>query len=315
MASIDRTELTAFRAYIEDHRDDILELVLRGAPSLQHFSRFSGVAGELVLEWDDVADIVKPWSATFTVNSNQITRTPIRIRSHFHKVEHRFTPKLDLLTYKGKREQTKQSAMDYPYAQWAMEKLARKIKTEQEFDQIWTGDEAVSPTTANEILNGLLTLIADDLAAGTPTLTPVSTGVLASSTIIEQVEQMDDAIDEEYRSEDMAIFCAPEIFRMYRRAYREAAGFHPGNPDTDAMDMIQLDGTSTQLISAPGMQGSQRLIMTPKSNIYYAYNDPTDDSVFEMEQDHRHLDVWCDYWFGVGFLIFDERIVYVNDQA
>ena len=313
--SVNRTELAAFRDYVEDHRPDILSMTLRGAPSLPYFTPFSGVVGELVLEWDDIQDVIKPWAATFDAAADLFDRNPVRIRSHFQKAEATFTPKLDLLTYKGKREQTKQSAKDYPYAKWAMEKLAKRMKTQQEFQQIWTGDQAVSPSNASEIYNGLLTLIADDLAAGTPVLTPVTTGVLASGTIIAQIEQMDDAIDEEYRTEEMAMFVAPEIFKMYRRAYRAAAGFHPDNPDTNAAMEMKIDGSSTTLINAPGMRGSQRILLTPKTNIYYAYNDPTDDSVFEMEQDHRNLDVWCDFWGGVGFLIFDPRIIYVNDQA
>lgn len=313
--SVNRSELEAFRAYIEDHRDDVLQLILRGAPSLRHFTPYSGVAGELVLEWADVEDIVKPWAAAFEAVADLVNRRPIRIRSHFQKAEMQFTPKLDLLTYKGKREQTKQSAMDYPFARWAMEEMARKIKTQQEFQQIWTGNAVGSPTNAAGIFNGLLTLITDDQALGTPVLTPVTTGVLASGTIIAQLEQMDDAINEQYRTEEMGMFVAPEIFRMYRRAYRSASGYHPGNEDTDTMDMIRLDGSMTTIISCPGMTGSQRVLLTPKRNIYYAYNDPTDDAVFEMEQDHRNLDVWCDFWSGVGFLIFDPRIVYINDQA
>ena len=133
--------------------------------------------------------------------------------------------------------------------------------------------------------------------------------------IVDQIEQMDDAINEEYRTVEMAMLVAPEVFKMYRRKYRALAGFHPGNPDTDKEDEIKLDGSSTTLISCPGMRSSQRIILTPKSNLYYAYDDPSDDSVFEMEQNHRQLDVWCDYWGGVGFLIFDPRIVYINDQA
>lgn len=313
--SINRTDLAAFRAYVEDHRDDILQLVLRGAPSLQHFTPFSGVVGELVLEWADVENIVKPWSADFSAAADLLNRKPIRIRSHFQKAEMSFTPKLDFFTYKGRLVQTKMDARDYPFARWAMEEMAKKIKTQQEFQQIWTGDAAVSPTTASEVFNGLLTVVSDDQNAGTPELTPVATGVLTESTIIDQIEQMDDAINEEYRTEQMKMFVAPEIFRMYRRKYRAESGFHPGNPDTDAMDEITLDGSMTKLVSCPGMRNSQRIILTPSRNIYYAYDDPTDDSVFEMEQNHRNLDVWCDFWSGVGFLIFDPRIVYINDQA
>lgn len=313
--SIDRTELAAFRNYVEDHRDEVIELVLRSAPSLRFFRHFSGVIGELVLEWADVNNIIKPWASAFEADADLISRIPIRIRSHFQKAEMQFTPQLDLFTYKGKREQTKQDAMQYPFARWAMEKMGEKIKTQQEFQQIFTGDAVGSPTDAAGIFNGLLTIVTDDLAAGTPVLTPVTTGVLTDTNIIAQVEQVDDAQNEEYRTDDMIIRVAPEIFRMYRRAYRAASGFHPGNPDTDAADEITLDGSMTKLVSCPGMRGSQRMIMTPISNTYFAYNDPTDDSAFKMEQDHRNLDVWCDFWSGVGFLVLDPRIVYVNDQA
>lgn len=315
MASIDRTDLAAFRAYVEDHREDILNLVLRGAPSMRHFTPFAGVTGELVLEWAEVEKIVKPWAAAFVTSADAIRRRPIRIKSHFQKAEMSFTPKLDFYTYKGYLVQTKMNAADYPFARWAMEQMSQKIRTQQEFDQIFTGDADVTPADASEIFDGLLTLIDDDQDAGTPVLTPVITGPLTADTIIDQVEQMDDAINEEFRTEDMMIMCAPEIFRMYRRAYRQAAGFHPGNADTDAVDEILLDGSGTRLVSCPGMRGSQRLVLTPKRNVYVAYDDPNDTSVFEMEQNHRQLDVWCDYWLGAGFLIFDPRIVYINDPA
>jgi hypothetical protein len=313
--SINRAQLAAFRNYVEDHRDTILSKTLRGAPSLRHFTPYAGVKGKLILEQSTVADIVKRWAAAFEPLADRLIRKPVTVESHFHKAEAQFTPKEDLFTYKGHLVQTKQKPEDYPYAAWAMDKIAEMVKTQQEFDQIFTGDIDAGGTDAADILNGLLTLIADDLGGGSPVLTPVTTGVLASSTIVTQVEQMDDAIDEKFRTVDMAILAAPEIFKMYRRKYRELSGYHPGNPDTDAMDEIQLDGSTTKLISCPGMRGSQRLIMTPKSNIYYAYDDPTDESVFEMEPDHRNLDVWADYWFGVGFLMFDADILYVNDQA
>lgn len=313
--SINRTHLQAFRDYVEKHREDVLDLTLRGAPSLRHFTPFAGVTGELILEWDDIEDIVKPWAAAFGADANLLTRRPIRLKSYFQKAEASFIPKLDFYTYKGYLVRTKMNAKDYPYARWAMNKMATKIKTQQEFQQIFTGDQLVTPLVAADIYNGLLTLIADDQALVTPVLTPVTTGVLASATIVDQIEQMDDAINEEYRTVEMAMLVAPEVFKMYRRKYRALAGFHPGNPDTDKEDEIKLDGSSTTLISCPGMRSSQRIILTPKSNLYYAYDDPSDDSVFEMEQNHRQLDVWCDYWGGVGFLIFDPRIVYINDQA
>ena len=313
--SVDRTELAAFRAYVEKHREDVLEMVLRGAPSLRYMTPYAGVTGELVLEWDDILDLIKPWSCDFAPDANTLKRYPVRIKSIFQKAELQFCPKQDFFTYKGYLVRTKQNAKDYPYARWAMEKAATKIKTQQEFQQLFTGTQVGSPTNAAGILDGLLTLITDDQALGTPLLTPVATGALVSATVVDQIEQMDDAINEEYRTVDMRMYCSPTVFKLYRRKYRSLAGFHPDNDDTDTANEIMIDGSTTILTSCPGMGTSQRLILTPQSNVYYAYDGESDNEVFEMEQDHRNLDVWCDYWFGVGFLIFDPRILDINDQA
>jgi len=316
---VNRTELQAIRDYVQDNRDDVLELVMRQAPSLKYFTRYEGVIGELLLEWNDIQDVVKPWACDFSPDPDLIDRKPISIRSYFQKAEARFCPKNDFFTYKGYLAQTKQNPRDYPYARWAIEHLlAPKIRQQLEFQQLFTGTRVNPPTAASEMYDGLLTIIAADLASGTPILTPVTTGVLTAANIIDQVEQMDDAIDEKYKTSMMAMRCAPEIFKMYRRAYRAAAGFHPDNPTTNSEDVvteITIDGSTTKLVSCPGMTGSQRLILTPINNTYYAYDDPSDDQVFEFFQQHRYLDMWCDFWGGTGFLIFDPRILYVNDQA
>lgn len=313
--SINRTELAAFRAYVEDHRDTIIDKTLRGAPSLRHFTPYAGVIGRLVLEADDVADIIKRWSCDFSADADLLTRKPVIVESHLQKAEMQFCPKKDFYTYKGQQVKTKMNAADYPYAKWAMDKMAEKIKTQMEFQQLFTGDQDAVGSNAGDMFNGLLTIIADDLADVSPELTPVASGVLASATIVDQIEQMDDAIDEQYKTTEMGMFVSPEVFKMYRRKYRSLAGFHPLNQDTDKMDEIQIDGSTTSLISCPGMTGSQRIILTPKSNIYYAFDDPTDAEGFEFEQDHRNLDVWCDHWFGAGFLLVDSDVLYVNDQA
>lgn len=170
--SINRTELQAFRDYVEDHRDDILTLVLRGAPSLKYMTPFADVIGELVLEKAVIEKIVKPWSADFSAATDLIKRTPVQIRSYFQKAEISFTPKLDFFTYKGHLVKTKMNAADYPFAAWGMEQMAKKIKTQQEFDQLFTGDKLATPVNAEDVFNGLLTIIADDQALGTPVLTP-----------------------------------------------------------------------------------------------------------------------------------------------
>ena len=76
-----------------------------------------------------------------------------------------------------------------------------------------------------------------------------------------------------------------------------------------------IDGSTTKLVSCPGMGSSQRLILTPERNLYYAYWADENADMWEFEQDHRKIDMWCDYWFGAGFIIVDNRIIKVNNAA
>ncbi|MEL6142561.1 MAG: hypothetical protein AAFU67_13190 [Bacteroidota bacterium] len=313
--SVDNSELIALRNYVEKQREDVMDLTLRGFPSLKYFTTFTGVTGELLLEWRDIQKVIRPWANAFEAAADQISRHPVRIKNYFQKAELTISPKEDFSHYKGYLARTKMKASEYPFAQYAMMKAAEKVRTQMEFDQAFTGAQVDPATNATEIMDGLVTIIANDQAAGTPILTPVTTGAPTPANIIDIVELMDDSIDEEYRTNDMLLRCSPTNFRLYRRAYRAASGFHPGNPDTDAQGEITLDGSGTKLVSCPGMRGSNRFILTPLSNTYAAFDLESDSEVWEFEDDHRNIDAWLDHWFGVGFLIFDPRILYINDQA
>lgn len=313
--SINRSELAALQAYVREYRNTVIERSLRGAPSLQFFTPVAGVRGQLILEFDTITDVVKRWQEDFSAGSDQFKREPVEVWSYFHTAEVTFSPKQDFFTYKGTADNVKVKGHDYPYAQWAMDKATKKIRTQMEFQQIFTGDQDTGANTANDMFNGLLTIIADDQALGTPKLTPFATGALNAANIITQVEGLDDSMDEEYRDEGAIMLVSPAIFRLYRRAYRAAAGYHPNNPDTDTIQSIKLDGSGTTMIACPGMRGSSRMILTHRENIYYSYDSEMDYANWEFELNHRKIDAWADYWFGAGFFVLDEKLVYINDQA
>jgi hypothetical protein len=313
--SVDNSELIALRNYVEVQREDVMEMTLRGFASERHFVLYTGVTGELLMEWRDIDKVIYPWANAFSATADQVSRHPVRVKNYFQKAEMTISPKEDFRHYKGYLTSTKQDAASYPFARWAMEKAAKKANTQKEFDQVWTGDQADPATDASEIMNGLVTIVADDQAETTPILAPVTTGALNVGNIIAAVEQMDDAIDEEYRTEDYLLRVSPKNFKLYRRAYRAASGFDPMNPDTDARDEILLDGSGTKLVSCPGMRGSDRMILTPRSNTYIAVDMESDNEVWEFQALYRDIHAYLDHWFGVGFLIFDPRILYINDQA
>jgi len=312
--SVNTTEIAALRNYVLTHRDEIKELSLRGAPSLRFFTPHPGVKGQEWLEWADISDIVKRWDNAFSADADTITRRPVTITSHHHKAEFTIKPRTDLATYKGYIVRTKQNPEVYTFSQWAIRKGTEKIKTQQEFDQIFTGDLNAVGTTASDMYNGLLTIIADDLAAGTPKLTPITTGALTSANIIAKIRQMADSVDEKYKT-GMRLFAAPEVVRMYADAIHDGQNYHPGSNIMNNVMEMNIPGRTVTLVSCPGMTGSQRLFMTTPENLWHAYDADNDQEVWEFEKDHRNIDAWCDYWSGAGFYILDNRILKVNDQA
>lgn len=314
--SYDSSNLVAFQDYVRTYQDDLFQLGLAGAPSMKYFMKYPGVKGEHIITYDIIADIVKRFALDFAPDADTWTQYPSTIKSVLTKAEMRVSPKQDLLNYRAYLVDTKQKAEDHPYAQYIMEKASRKLNTQIEFDQLYTGDENGGGSNAADLFNGLLTLIADDQALGTPLLTPVATGVINSANAIASFEAVDDAIPEERKNgEEWLMRVGPALFKLYRRAYRSAAGFHPNNPDTDAMNEIMIDGSTTKVVMCPGMGSSQRIICTPKRNTYVAYDAENDTQMWEFEQDHRFVDMWCDYWFGGGFVVFHPDIIIINDQA
>jgi len=311
--SFKNTDVTALQAYVREYQDELMGLSLRGAPSLKYFTPYADVKGQLIITWDEIQDIVQRFAATFVGVADAYETHPATISSKAHKAEMSITPKLDWGNYRAYLTKEGVSATDWPYSRYVMEKASKKIATQKEFDQIFAGVENGGGTDAVDMFDGLLQLVADAVVA--TTLTEVTTGVITAGNVIANVELMDDSFDEEYREENMVMLASPSVFRLYRRAYRLAAGYHPGNPDTDAINEIVLDGSSTKMVSCPGLGASQRLILTPERNLYYAYWADENADMWEFEQNHRTIDMWCDYWFGAGFIIVDDRIIKVNDQA
>lgn len=313
--SYKNSDLTAFQDYVRTYQDDLMSLGLVGAPSLKYFTPFQGIKGQHIITYDQFSDIVKRFAVAFAPDADTYTAKPATIASYATKAEIQFSPKQDFANYRAYLVKTKQKADDYPYTQYILEKASKKIQTQIEFDQLFTGDQNLGGDTAADMFTGLLTTIADDQAEITPVLTPVTTGVLTAGNIIASVEAVDDAYDLERRDENMVMLASDPVFKLYRRAYRLAAGYHPNNEDTDAMNEIMLDGSTTKLVRCPGMGTSQRLILTPERNLYIAYDADNDAEMWEFEGDHRYMDAWCDYWFGAGFILLIPEIVVINDQA
>lgn len=276
-----------------------------------------GVRGKDTMEWRFVEKLVKRWSAPFNPDDDTFRRIPVIIENYFHKAEFSIVPKLDFGHYRGHMMDTKMKADEYPFIAYWMEQSTFEIETEMEYDQIFTGVQNLAGDDAEDMFDGLLTIISKDQALGSPVLTAVNTGALTEANIVDQFRQVADAVQLRHLPSDMQMMVAPEVYNMYIRKRQALSGFHPLDSNAENTQEIMLDAVNTRikLCKCNGMTGSQRIILTPKSNVYYAPFGENDMNIWAFEINHRQYDAWCDYRAGVGFLVYDPRVLYINNQA
>ena len=103
---------------------------------------------------------------------------------------------------------------------------------------------------------------------------------------------------------------SPTLKQYYQRDYRTQYGANVG---AGGYVKTFLDGTKYEIVEAPGMGSSQRIIASPKHNLHFGYNSFEDISTASIQLNRRAIEVIMDMKLGVNFGIISE--VAVNDQA
>jgi hypothetical protein len=315
--STNLTDVNAYQGFVREYAQDIISRSFYGNQTADIATPHSGVKGKKVLTQLTLETLGRRFNKTFNPPANTVKFSPRELSVERGKFELQIQPHDFYDSYLGEFHRgTFNSTDEFPFESYVMMKVAEKQSTEIE-RAWWAGDKAASPASTDAltaVINGWLTLITDDLAAGTPKLTAVATsgGTLTTSNTIQTMEAMFDALDPVLQSTDFGVFVSPKVFSLYQRQYRND---YSKNTDNAQNGRMKLDFCDGELIRTPGMGSSSRIIMTPKENLHYGYDGITDASAFNFEKDHRNLDYWCDFLFGVEFGIFEQGWIVVNDLA
>jgi len=206
------------------------------------------------------------------------------------------------------------SVDQYPFVQWVVETHLIPGMTEEMYRNAVIGNR-VNPTTGvagNSVdsLNGIFTIITDEIAAGNLT-NVIATGALTTSNIVDKVEDFHKAIDFEYRSLPGIVFMSDAWAQAYKYGYRDNFGT---NQDFTGATM-SIFGTQKQIVGIPALNGSSRMMYTPtgpQGNML-KLQDKVSMPTLTSQVYNRELKLLGDFHRGYGFESLEA--VFVNDQA
>lgn len=167
-----------------------------------------------------------------------------------------------------------------PFEQLYAEEKAAKIAAQIE-DLIWKGDTAGSGNLA--MADGFIKLfdsLSGTVIDGNPS---VATSITASN-VIDLVDDMvalvpADIID----ADDIILFVGYDTYRLYATALRNANLFAYNGAENQGEKFTQMvPGTNVKMVATRGLNGTDKMVLTRASNLYFGTDLLNDAESFEI---------------------------------
>ncbi len=312
--SADLTSVAALQAYVREFSPELLAKAFYSPKTIQMVTTHEGVKGKKVLTLlDVVAELAVAWKSNFEAKADAAIFSPRTIEVSRNKIDLSFTPQDFEDTYLGMfRKKGQNPGEDMPFWGFVLDKLlmahARSVDKAL-WNAVKAGSITAGTTPMSQTFDGYLELVKDLVTAGHATVATPG-GVITQGNIIDLVESMWDTVSDDYSELPIGVFMSRANFMKYQRAYRDISKYVVN----EKANRMTLDfGDNVTLHSMPGLNGSDRIIMTPVDNLHVAYDDFNDDTAFEIEKNKRQIDLWLDFAIGAQIGFTDDDILVVND--
>lgn len=316
MPSINKIDVEAYRNVAEKFTEELNALVLQESPLLSQITSHDNVKGKLITTQMFTQNFGRRYSKDFNPPVDTVELKPNVLEVEAGKFEFSVFPQDFENSYRAYMDRGKfRDVEEFPEQAFILGEVAKRQRREI-VEALIHGVKAATPAdsdTLEMLFDGYLKQIADAITAATLTPTVVPGGAYTKDNIIDSFEEQVDNLSEDYISDGgLAIICNPKIGRMYMRAYRDE--LRRGAENVRA-GVVELDFLDARLIMEPRMRTSNRVIMTPMSNLEVGYDSMMDVTDWHMDQVKRKIDFYSDFKFGCRFNFLLPDMVSVNDLA
>lgn len=170
---------------------------------------------------------------------------------------------------------------EIPFEGIFAEEKAEKIQAIME-DIMWKGD-TVAGTGNLALCDGFLVLI-DSLSASTVDGNTNSYTAITASNIIDIVDDMAAVVPTDaINVDDLHLFVGYEFYRLYSKALRDSNLFAYSGAENQGEDFSQMiPGTNIRIIAVRGLNGTNRAVLAPASNLYMGTDLLNDYENFQL---------------------------------
>jgi len=216
-------------------------------------------------------------------------------------------------TYLSASKNGKLDPSSTPLHQYILEQYTNEFFSQLYDNTVGLGVYNSSGTTAAAICDGLRTLIAAAITA--TTLTPITTGAIASTDAVTKVETFVTGLPAWMRQKGFKIFCSYAIFDKYKAHYRTLNAFGFQRSENGR---YQLDGIKGYMEPRGWMGTSSRLIAVPDVPVtdanYNLHMGTNDEAIMVYPTVNLNI-IKMRYMYPLGIQIADLAGIFVNDQT
>lgn len=312
MSSATYTSAEALQAYVQDFGDQLISEIFFQFDTAQDVTVHENVKGRKTLTELVIGDnLVKRYRSQHDPVSGAVDFQPPTLITHDLKVDLDFVPKDFESSYLGQFRQPGQNPRDLPFEAMIMMKVKEAVHQEIE-KAVWAAEATATPAAldnVNLVFDGFNQVIEDAVTATDVTAT--TTGAITASNIVTSVETVFDALADPYKMGQTTCFVSPQNFIRYMRKYRADFGKY-----TNPTNMREkLDFADCTLRATSGLTGSDKIIITPSSNLHIGIDGVDDYSVFNIWQTGRQVFFEMDFKLGVQIGLLKDGPLAVNEQA
>ncbi len=321
MSSINTAELAAkLGDYYRQYRPILNREMLLGFDPNRTFTVLDDIKDELPLPELEVGSIVQPGNALeFNPTANAINFKARILKVRDWKVDLNLVPKVMEKVWLGQWAPKGSQPQRLPFHEAIMQYIIERIHDDLRNFSVFRGTYDPNIKDAIHVMNGLLTLVADEITA--TNITPVATGPITQPDVEDKLLAVHDSLSEACQAKETIMIVSSQIFNWYVRKYQQivnpsitATVFHQ-KASGARVNEFPLEGTNCTLLREPGFGTSQRVICTPKSNLYYGVDTLGEENNMDFQKFNRSLKILIDAKAGVQISMIQDSVFAVNDQA
>lgn len=325
--TIDVADLkTEFGTFLSQHRNnyDMLSTLFTGFSSAKFFTTAMAVT-----EWRAtqalITSVMQQFSSVWT-GSGQAKIRPLKIINRHHKINFPIKPADVLESYAMYLYDEGLAPDQMPIVLYIWNQLIYpQLMQDLELRAIFKGkyvepEDPENPgvTAPEDTMDGIETILVEGKASKKfKYYLPESDFdwfTASDEEVLAHMAGFVDFVAPILRRTKMAIGCSDEVYKRYKRAYKNIWG--PGSPKSDDADFgsDRIDYSQQYLVPMEGMYGSPILFITPKDNLkLLRYKNQVPNVIKDVQKQDYVVKLFGEFWIAPGFAFGEIVYAWVPD--